>query len=510
MKSRTYNTIRNIISGGISYIFVILFPFLVRTIITYKLGEQYVGLGNLFTSLLQVLNVTELGFASAIAYTLYSPIAKKEYTKIVESIALLKTIYYIVGIVITILGMGLLPFLHLFIKGDVPDNVNIYVLFVMYLVNTVISYFFFGYKSTIITAYQRYDVISKINAVISCVRGIFQIIVLISFSNYYLYTIIIPISTVLSNYLVNFYAEKLFPELNVKVPLSLKGLKTIGRQVGGIAIGRIALMCRNSFDSIIISAFLGLSTVAMYSNYYLIFSSITGMMAVFLNAMAASVGNSLATETIQKNELDHRKFDFYYQMMSGFCTICLFALYQPFMKLWVGAKLTFPWTTMVLFCLYFYVNHLSQIRAVYSEAAGIWWDFRFLTIAEMTLNLLFNFILGYLFGVNGILWATIITALIFSFFGCTKITYKKIFKTSMIPFIRNNFFYLIVDVMGCIVIHFITKIFDETSVLVFFVEATITVIVCIVYLLLIYLANRETRKMIMDLSLIKKFKGESI
>lgn len=499
MGERTKNTIRNIVFGFGSKILSLLLPFTVRTIIIYKLGAEYVGIGSLFTSILQVLSVTELGFASAISFTMYEPIARGENEKIIESITLLKTIYKIVGLIILLAGVCLFPFLPLLIKGDIPEDVNVYILFAIYLSNTVISYLFCGYKSSILSANQRYDVISKIELIVAILRGLVQIAVLIFFSSYYLYTIAIPVFTLVSNLLVSYYSSKMFPELKTLGRWSFRGIKAIGKQIGGIALGRISLMCRNSFDSIIISALLGLTTVAMYSNYYLIVSSINGLTAVFMTSMAASVGNSLVLETIEKNEADHIKFDFYYELIIGFCTICLFSLFQPFMKIWVGDNLAFPQITMVLFCIYFYVNQLAQIRSVYSEAAGLWWHFRYLTVGEMIANIVLNIVLGIWIGVDGIILATIITAFGGSFVGCSYITYKKLFKKSVIPFFLNNGLYAIVTTVGCILIYFINIIIEGTEIGIFVVRMIITAIFAVGYLIGIYMLNKKYRAYLIDL-----------
>lgn len=450
MGNRTKNTIRNIFTGIFGNIFTLLLPFVVRTIIIYKLGSEYIGLGSLFTSILQVLSVTELGFASAIACTMYEPIAKKDTLKIIESITLLKTIYKIVGAFILIVGLAITPFLHLLIKDGVSVDVNIYFLYFIHLANTTVSYFFYGYKNTIISANQRYDIINCINATMALFRGIIQIIILLISSNYYLYIITLPIVTIISNLFINYCTNKLYPELNVKTKYSLKGIENIWKKISGIAIGRISLMCRNSFDSIIISSLLGLTTVAIYSNYYLIFSSISSILSVILTSMSASVGNSLVLESEEKNENDHIRFDFYYEVIVSFCTICLFLLYQPFMAFWVGRDLMFSLKTMSLFCIYFYINQLAQVRSVYSEAAGLWWHFRYLTIGEMFANLVLNIGLGYLFGVNGIIIATIITAFVGSYLGCSFITYKKLFHKSAKEYFFNNLFYQIVTIIACI------------------------------------------------------------
>ena len=505
MGERTKNTLRNIFTGLVSKVFVLALPFVVRTIVIYKLGAEYVGLSSLFTSILQVLNVTELGFASAIACTMYDPIAKNDTKKICEAITLLKTVYRIVGSTILVLGLGLIPALHLLIKEGVPNDVNIYILYLVHLANTVVSYFFYGYKNTILSANQRYDVINRVDAIVSIVRGVIQIAVLLFFSNYYLYIITLPIFSMVTNILINRYSNTLYPELNAKTKSSLRGLRKISKQIGGIAIGRISLMCRNSFDSIILSTVIGLNAVAIYSNYYLIFSSITGVLSVILTSMAASVGNSLSLDSIKKNQNDHIKFDFYYEAIVAFCTICLFMLYQPFMILWVGENLTFPFETMVLFCLYFYVNQLAQVRSVYSEAAGLWWHFRYLTVGEMIANLVLNIGLGYWVGVNGIIFATIITAFLGSFLGCSYITYRKLFDSSPKEFYLNNLIYFIVTVWGCIQGYLAFGRRMPASIPMFSLRVILVVLYAGVYLMVIYLLIPKTRRLLSGL--LQKRKG---
>lgn len=501
MGERTRNTIRNIVTGLVSKVFVLVLPFIVRTIIIYKLGAEYVGLGSLFTSILQVLNVTELGFASAIACTMYDPIAQNDTKRICEAITLLKTVYRIIGCIILVLGLGLTPVLHLLIKDGVPNNVNIYILYFIHLANTSVSYFFYGYKNTVLSANQRYDVINNVNAIVSIVRGAIQIAVLLLFSDYYVYIITLPVFSIVTNILINHYSNILYPELNIKIRGGLKGIQKIGKQIGGIAIGRISLMCRNSFDSIILSSMIGLNAVAMYSNYYLIFSSITSVLAVILTSMAASVGNSLALEPIAKNEQDHIKFDFCYEAIVAFCTICLFLLYQPFMMLWVGKRLTFPFITMALFCTYFYVNQLSQVRSVYSEAAGLWWHFRYLTMSEMIANLILNIGLGYWIGVDGIIIATIITALLGSFIGCSYITYRKLFRKSPYGYFLNNLLYLIITVCGCIMGFFVFGPGVQADIIGFFLRAILVALYAATYLFGGYLLVPKTRGLLVKLFL---------
>jgi len=494
MKTRTENTIRNIIFGVLNKIITLLFPFAIRTIIIYKLGAEYVGVGSLFTSILQVLSVTELGFASAITFALYEPIAKSNTQKIVDLIALLKTVYKIVGGIILILGLIVLPFVPHLIKGDVPVDVNIYILYLIYLTNTAVTYFAFGYQNSVLSAHQRYDVISKVNGVVEIVKGVVQIIVLLLTQNFYAYIIMLPVFSLIASVVINYISIRLYPELNVKTKYTLRGIGAIKKQLGGIAIGRLSLVCRNSFDSIVISALLGLTITAIYSNYYLILSSLTAFLSILVVSMSASVGNSLVTETMEKNEHDHLKFDFYFMAIVGASTVCLFGLYQPFMELWVGEKLVFPYKTMILFCLYYYINNLSQVRSAYSEAAGLWWHFRYFSIAEMLANLGLNIGLGIWLGVDGILIATIITAFTCSFVAITLLTYKHLFKTSSAKYFVNNIIYGIVTIISCAAAFLIIEVLNVEGWGGLVLKGIICLVVSCVIMVLTYLSIKQTRE----------------
>lgn len=491
-RTRTENTIRNITAGVINKVIILMLPFLVRTFLIRKLGADYVGISSLFTSILQVLNVTELGFASAIIYSLYEPVARNDVEEVRAKVGLLRAVYKIVGIIILVAGIIATPFLQHLIKGTTPDDVNIYIAFWIYLVNTVISYLAFGYKNSILTVYQRNDLISKTNSIVNITKCVIQIAVLFITNSFYVYAIVIPLTTLLGNLITSYLANRLYPELDVKYVFSLSGLGEIKKQIGGIAIGRISLVCRNSFDSIIISSLFGLTLTAVYSNYYYVFSAIGGFMNILITSMSASVGNSLVTESIEKNQAAHIKFDFYYEFLVGVCVICLYTLYQPFMQVWVGENLMLPLDSMSLFCVYFYINHLAQVRSTYSEAAGLWWHFKYLAIAEMFANLILNIVLAMFIGINGILLATIVTAFVFSFLGCTIITYKKLFKSSSKEYFLRNLVYFLVIITGCIIIGFIMQYIEVSGWMSLIIKGIICVCLSIAYLYIVYTIYKPT------------------
>ena len=202
------NAKRNSIWGIIFRIVVIIFPFAIRTIIIKKIGTDYLGLSSLFTSILNLLNLTELGVGTAIVYSMYEPLAKDDDKKICALMNLYKKIYRIIGLIVLIIGLIIIPFIKNLITGQVPNDINIYYLFFIYLANTVLSYWLFAYKVCIIQIHQRVDIATKINILVYILTYSIQIIILISIKNYYLYTLMLPLSTILYNILNGLYVDR--------------------------------------------------------------------------------------------------------------------------------------------------------------------------------------------------------------------------------------------------------------------------------------------------------------
>ena len=202
--SRTKNASRNIVFGIGNRILNIILPFITRTVLIYILGKKFLGLNALFTSILQVLNLAELGFSSAIIYSMYKPIAENDITKVGILLNLYKKVYRIIGTIILVLGIAMLPFIKYFINGEYPEGINIYLIYLINLINTCLTYFLFAYKNSLLTASQREDIISKINSVILIIQNLLQMIILLITKNYYFYIITLPVCTVCNNLFVAF------------------------------------------------------------------------------------------------------------------------------------------------------------------------------------------------------------------------------------------------------------------------------------------------------------------
>jgi len=409
---RIKNSTLNICASVINRCILILFPFVTRTLIIQVLGSSYLGLSSLFTSILSVLNLTELGFGSALVFSMYKPAATGDTEKMGALLNVYKKIYCAIGVVIFSCGLLLMPFLPGLIKGTWPDTINIYVLYFIYLVNTSVSYFAFAHRRALLLAYQKSRILSNTNTVFSLLFYTVQFIFLISFHNYYLYVCILPIFTFAENIYVAAYTSKKYPEIKEYGSISDIEKNKIKDHVKGIALQKFCSASRNSFDSIVVSMYLGLSFVTIYNNYYYIFYAVHALLYQIPNAIRSSVGNSVVSESIEKNYVDFNIMTIIYVWICSVCSACLLSLYQPFMELWMGQDMLLPFGSMCLFVLYFYLLSMVDIIALYKDGAGLWWYGRYRTLIEAVANLILNFLLGLLWGINGILLATVLTLVI--------------------------------------------------------------------------------------------------
>ena len=448
-QSRTRNTLRNFSSGLFKQVQNIVLPFIIRTIVIYSLGTEYQGLSGLFTSILQMLSLAELGFSTAVVFALYKPISENNNQLVCALVNYLRRVYKVVGSIILTIGLAILPFLGKLIKGYVPADVNIYYLYLIYLFNTVISYWSFAYKSALITAMQREDIVSNIHTITSVTIRSLQIIVLLVVRNYYVFVMVMPIGTIANNLLLHVYSRKLFPEILPigSVPKEIKD--NLNKQIKALVISKIADVARNSLDNIIISSFIGLSAVAIYDNYLYVYSGIRGFFLVLVSAMQASVGNSLVEESVEKNYRDLNRFTFYFMLLAGWCTVCMFCLYQPFMMIWMSGNenMLLPFLGMTLFCIYFYIINMNNTVNLYLHGTGFYWQCRWWYVFEVCANLGLNVILGYCFGVNGVISATIITLLLLNFLPRISIIFREYFKICRVPFLKEHLYYAMVTVV---------------------------------------------------------------
>lgn len=449
--SRTANSVRNIIWAVLQKVILMLLPFAVRTAMIYRLGAEYTGLGSLFNSILNVLSLAELGFSSAMVYCMYEPIHNGDEETICALLNFYKKIYEIIGVVILLAGLLVIPFLPKLINSRFPAGVNLYLLYAIYLTNTVISYFLFAYKSSLLTAYQRNDIISMILLVCNvCLYGV-QICALLVTANFYLYAGLSIVSTIAINVSYEVASRTLYPSIQCRGEIDPEVKQKIKKRVVGIMLYKLSSTTRTSFDSIIISSVLGLVTLTQYQNYFMIISSVSGILSMVNTAVTASVGDSIVARSVDSNYKDFKKIVFMYMWIAGWCTICIACLIQPFMRLWMGVELLLPQSMALLFAVYFYTQTMGDTVYLYRTAAGLWWQDRARPVVEAVANILLNILLVKVLGLFGVILATVITLIAINFFWGAAILFRHYFHRSAGEYIAIQGSFAVVVVLAGLV-----------------------------------------------------------
>ena len=445
---RTKNATRNIMWGILFRVVATLCPFIMRTVLLYILGVEYLGLNSLFTSLLSFLSLAELGIGNAMVYAMYKPVAQDDDEAICALLNLYKKLYRIIGLIVLAIGLVLFPFVEKLVKGAYPSDINPYLLFAIYLFNTVISYFMFGYKQSILIAFHRNDIISKRAAILRLVMYGSQALMLFFTRDYYLYLIILPLYTISTNIANSIIADRLYPQYKCQGTVPKEVSASIKKNVLSLIGNKLSDIVLNSSDNLILSMFIGLSMVAMYDNYYYVFNAVVGVALVIYTSLTAGLGNSIELDSIDKNYHDFKVLTFLNSWFVTWCSACLLCLMQPFMRIWVGEKLMFPNAVVCLFAIYFYIFQSEKIVLTYKDAAGLWWQDRFRPYIVMGVNLVLNVATVQKIGVYGVILSTIISLLI-SLPWSGYVLHKHLFRVSFKKYAFIYSRYLIIAIITC-------------------------------------------------------------
>lgn len=453
---RTKNATRNIIFGVLLKIYQIAMPFFIRTAMIYYMGVEYLGLDSLFTSILQVLNMAELGVSSAMVYGMYKPIAEDDENTICALLKLYRTYYRIIGLVIGVVGACLTPIIPILIKSNLPNGLNIYVLYWMNLITTVFSYWLLAYKMALFQAHQRIDVVSKISIITYSIRYFLQLFIIIVVKNYYLYLIAMLMTQILTNIFTAIQATKIYPNYKPKGYLEKENIKIINQRIKDLFTSKLGSVIVNSADTIVISTFLGLTVLAVYQNYYYILISIIGLVTIIFNACTAGIGNSMIIETKEKNFNDLKKFTFLIVWIAGFCTCCFLCLYQPFMEIWVGKRYMLSQSAVICFCIYYFVYEVNQLLNTYKDAAGIWHEDRYRPLVTAISNLIMNIILVQFCDIFGVLLSTVLSTLCIGMPWLLHNLFTVLFDYSQLKEYLNKILkYTIIVILSCLLSYII-------------------------------------------------------
>ena len=490
MASRTINTKRNIVASYLLMAIQMIFSFVSKSVIVYTLGTDYLGLSSLFTAILTALNVAELGFTTSVVFFMYKPLAENNTARVCALLAYLKKVYKAVGLIILLLGFVTAFFLPYLINGNVPAGINIYILYILYLFNTSLSYFLSAHKTALLTAIQRLDLTKIVNCIVIVIQYLLQLIALIVFKNYYLFVISMIVGTGVTNLFVAYISKRKFPQYECKGNVSNEDKKEIISKVKGLLICNISIVTYTTLDSIVLSSFVGLVSVAIYNNYMTVYKAANQLIVLVRTAMQSSIGNSIASESISKNLYDIYLWQFLFSVIATWCASGMLCLYQPFMKLWMGNELLLPIGDVILIVVWFFIDIVQQAQNLYIAGAGLWNELRYSYIFNTCSNLILNILLGKFIGITGIIIASLITCIISGTFWQCIIIFKNYFKTSAREYIKTQFKYLTITIIVLTITFIICGSIDLYGITGFIIKLILCMSITTILLYLFYRRNK--------------------
>lgn len=481
--------------------------FISRTVFIYCLGAEYLGVNGLFSDILSMLSFAELGIGNAMVYSLYKPLAEKDNTKIQSLMRLYALCYRWIGIVIAVLGVAIVPFI-----GDIIGDVsyvkeNIIVLYLLYLLNSVFSYFFV-YKKSLIIADQKNYIVEIYQQIFYFLQVIVQSVLLILTKQFIPYLICVIAFTILNNFYVARKADQMYPILKSKnvQKLDKTELKEIVNNVKALVVYKLGSVLIDSTDSIFISYFINVITVGLYSNYKMVVNIFRTLGSTVNNSLVASIGNLNAVESAKKKYTVFKEMLYLDVWFYGFTSagMCLFI--TEFINIWLGEGYSLDMDCVIAICALYYISNVHYPCYSYRTTAGLFVFGKFVPLIAAIINIVLDIILGIVWGLAGILIATIISRLLTYELIDPIIIYKRVFDENPVKYFIRYAIYAALVVVATIICGACTSFISVGGIIGFVLKVLITTIVFNLVFFLFTIRMPEFKSLMERLrSMLKKF-----
>ena len=443
---RTDSVIKNGFFALFAQILTVLLKMMTRVVFVKLLSVEYLGINGLFSNVLSMLSLAELGVGSAILYNMYGPMAQKNQIRVKALMNFYKEAYIRIGFLILIIGLSLTPFLGHFIK-DQPNIDNLHIIYVLYIINNTVSYFFV-YKQSVFFADQKNYIVTKANIIRDLVTNIGQILFLMLTRNFLIYLFISIISTLLFNIMISIIADKKYPFLiHNRERLEGEEKRVIYKDVYAMMAHKVGGVIVSGTDNLLISTFVGVVAVGIYSNYVLILSSVKGFLNQLYEALMSSIGNLVNTE---KKE---RVYDIYCNLLfisfwiTSLISIGFYCLANPLIDMMFGEEYLLDKNIVAIIAFNFFVTDLTGMRAItnkFKTAYGLFWNDRYKSYLESSINLIASILLLKYYGFVGILLGTLISTLTTAFWIEPYVLYRYGFTKKIKEYYEIYFEFILI------------------------------------------------------------------
>lgn len=462
----------------------LILQFANRTIFIHTLGVSYLGINGLFSNVISLLNMVDLGLSTSVLYSFYKPLAEKDFEKINILLKFYKKIYYVISTAVFVLGMTLIPFLKYFVNLD-KDIPNIYLFYIMLVINTAVSYLFV-YKTCILVADQKQYVMTKYQIIFNVVRSILQIVALSLYSSYEIYLLILIITTIFQNMICAAKVDKIYPIKKTNEKLIESDKKELKNNIFSMFAYKIASQVFSGTDNIIISVLFGTISVGLYSNYLLIIQFISNIVGSIFSASTASVGNSIVVDSPKRRLEIFNDMQTISSMVGIFFTSELLLLINDFIKLWLGDEYVLNSLIVLAVVINFAMDCGFQPIWCFRNAAGIFVKLKYIMLVAAVLNIILSIGLGKLMGIPGVFFATTISRILSYFWYEPRILFKDFLNISERIYYKSWFKYVINLIITIVGEELIFNGFKIVSWRLWIVKATISSIISLGFIAICY------------------------
>lgn len=497
MSNRTQKSVKNMTIGMLSQLFTLWLSFVSRTVFIKFLTAEYLGISGLFSNVLTVLSFPELGIGDAMTYAMYKPV-KEDNRKLVNQLMVVyKKAYTGIAVVVGAIGLGLSFFLSFIIAEppDIPESLQL--IFWLYVVNNMASYIL-TYKKSILIAYQENYIVSEVQQIASLIQQIAQMIVLCFTKQYILYLIIQILCTILNNIIISVVVKKRYPWINEKdgEELPQEVSKEIFKNVKALSISKIAGVVSNGSDNIIISKFVGLSSVGVASNYTMIINSLNGILWNGLSSLTSSFGNFNVDSTIgQRRKLFNELFLCSYWLY-GFMTIGIITLANSFVQLWVGSNYLVPQGVVLALVLITYISGVNFPVYTYQSTLGMFDKMKIPYVLFAVFNILLSILLGKNWGLFGVYIATSITRLCTSEVSSGYYVYRYGLKLSPLKYLKKYVIYFLILILNILVTNYAVSLVQIAGIIGFSIKVVTCTVVCNAIYFVCFFRTTEFRNLL--------------
>lgn len=428
--SRTANSFRNAGVSLSSQLLGSLLKFVCRTVFIHTLGKEFLGISSLYTNVITILNITELGFSTVITYSLYDPLARNDRQAIRSLMDFFRKVYRVIGLAVLLLGLGLMPFLPRLMTG-VTDKVNIYHYYLLYLAQTVVSYLFFAYKSVLLIADQKKYLTDIAGAVCQAAVCALQVLALLVWRSFLAYTVLGIGVGIGQNVISAVLVDRRYPWLKEPAPrLTAQEKKPLYNRVWAMFLQKISTAVGTATDNLIISACVSVTAVGLYNNYYLIVSTVQSVLGGVFRAMTASLGNLHATRDREHSAFVFRSLNLANSYLVCLCGVCFLTMFRPFIILWAGESYLLDEWTVIIIVLNFATNYLQNVVQIYRSATGLFVVGKYRSVVNALLNLVLSLVLVRIWDMAGVFLGSVISRLLTVWWYDALVLCRRGFGTS--------------------------------------------------------------------------------